>query len=106
MMDDLQARFLPRFTALAHTRLAKAREAASSRDFAAAAETARDLHAIAGEAGLLGLSAIVPVARESEECARRASASHADRDADALIVALEALGSVIESVHPLRSNDA
>ena len=106
MIDDLQARFLPRFTALATARLTRAREAASSRNFAAAAETALELHAIAGEAGLLGLAALVPLAREGEDCARRASASHTDADAEALIVALEALGSMIESVHPVRNSDA
>lgn len=97
-MDDLLASFLPRFTALAKTRLARSLEVAMQRDHAGTAAIARDLHAVAGEAGLLGLASIVPLARASEEAAKRLRASRAEADADALVASLTELQQAIESV--------
>lgn len=105
MIDALQARFLPRFTALARTRLERAREAAARKDFDAAHETARELHAIAGEAGLLGLATVVPLARAGEDFARAAAASKSDRDGESLASALEALAAAVEALAPPASAD-
>lgn len=99
-MDDLLASFLPRFRALADTRLARSIEIATKRDVDNTPAIARDLHALAGEAGLLGLSAIVPLARAGEEQARKLRASHSDQDAAALLAALNELKRAIELVAP------
>ena len=97
-MDDLLASFLPRFTELARTRLARSLEIVNARDHAGTVNVARDLHAVAGEAGLLGLASIVPLARASEEHAKRLRASRADEDADALLASLTELQKAIELV--------
>lgn len=97
-MDDLLAAFMPRFKDLATTRLARSIEIAEQRDHANIAAIARDLHAVAGEAGLLGLAAIVPLARAGEEHAKRLRSSHSDADADALVASLTELKRAIEAV--------
>jgi len=98
MSEDLRTVFLPRFTALARTRISQAIEVANRRDIGATATTLRDLHALSGEAGLLGLSEIVPYARESEARARRVYDTREDSDAEALVAALTDLASAVERV--------
>jgi HPt (histidine-containing phosphotransfer) domain-containing protein len=97
-MDDLSAKFLPQFLQLARSRLAAALQAAAARDHLAATTTARNLHTLAGEAGLLGLHDVVPLAREGEQKARSLGASRTDADAELLADALRRLEQVIESI--------
>ena len=97
-MDDLNAKFLPQFLELARSRLAAALEAAVARDHLATVTTARNLHTLAGEAGLLGLHDVVPLAREGEHKAKSLGASRTDADAELLIDALRRLEQVIESI--------
>ena len=97
-MDDLLALFMPRFKELAGTRLARSIEIAEKRDHTDTTTIARDLHAIAGEAGLLGLVAIVPLVRAGEEQAKRLRSSRSDADADALVASLTELKHAIEAV--------
>ena len=66
MMEELRRRFLPRFLAMGHERTQRAREACETRLDLAAAE----LHALAGEAALLGLGQIDSLARRGERAAR------------------------------------
>jgi chemotaxis protein histidine kinase CheA len=96
--DDLYARFLPPFVALARTRVASALAAVQRRDHGATTTTVRELHSLAGEAGLLGLHDVIPLARDSEQKAKRLHASQADADADALAAALRKLDTVIEGI--------
>lgn len=97
-MDDLNAKFMPQFLELARSRLAAALKAAIARDHLAATTTARNLHTLAGEAGLLGLHDVVPLAREGEQKAKSLGASRTDADAELLIDALRRLEQVIESI--------
>ena len=97
-MDDLHAKFMPQFLELARSRLAAALKAATARDHLAATTTARNLHTLAGEAGLLGLHDVVPLAREGEQKARSMGASRTDADAELLVDALRRLQQVIESI--------
>jgi HPt (histidine-containing phosphotransfer) domain-containing protein len=97
-MDDLLASFMPRFKDLAGTRLTRSIEIAEQRDHANLATIARDLHAVAGEAGLLGLAAIVPLARAGEEHAKRLRTTRSDADAVALVASLTELKRAIEAV--------
>ena len=97
-MDELSAKFLPQFLELSRARLAAALQAAIARDHVAAATTVRNLHTLAGEAGLLGLHDIVPLAREGEQKARSLSASRTDADAELLVDALRRLEQVIERI--------
>ena len=97
-MDDLYARFLPQFVALARTRLAQAISTAGARDAAAVTTTVRELHTLAGEAGLLGLRELVPLARDCEQKAKQLLTSRADADVEVLVVALRQLVGRIEEV--------
>jgi HPt (histidine-containing phosphotransfer) domain-containing protein len=97
-MDDLYAKFLPQFTALARDRMQRAYEAAERPEGAALTAVMRDLHGIAGEAGLLGLAQIVPVARAAEDHAKRLRDGHSG--ADAFLTALNELGSALEAIAP------
>lgn len=97
-MDDLLASFMPRFKAAASTRLARSIELAHRRDAADAVEIARAMHAVAGEAGLLGLTGIVPLARAGEEHAKRLRTTCSDADAEALLASLTELQRAIELV--------
>lgn len=97
MVDDMQARFLPRFMALAAERLRRALEVARGRRHQESLAVAGELHAMAGEAGLLGLAPVLAAARAAEGAAKRLAASRADADAERLAEALIALeGAVAE----------
>ncbi len=50
-----------------------------------------EMHALAGEAGLLGLEGVIEFARSAEEAARRYGGSHNDGDAVALLTSLQDL---------------
>jgi HPt (histidine-containing phosphotransfer) domain-containing protein len=98
MSDDLRMIFLPRFTALARSRITQAIEVANRRDLGATSTTLRDLHALVGEAGLLGLTEIVPYARETEAKARRVYDTREDDHVEELLTALNELASAVERV--------
>ena len=99
-MDDLLATFMPKFAAVAKTRVARSLELAMQRDPDGAATIARELHAIAGEAGLLGVASVVALARAGEEHARRLRTTRSESDADALLASLTELKQAIELVSP------
>ena len=69
-MDDLLARFLPRFVESARERIRRAGELFAARDFG---KLASELHTLAGEASVLGLTEIGALARSAEQLARRAT---------------------------------
>jgi HPt (histidine-containing phosphotransfer) domain-containing protein len=97
-MADLNARFLPQFVKLARSRLIQARAAAADRDPAAASTAAGGMHQLAGEAGLLGLQDVVPLARDCELRAKSLLASRAEADAELLVASLGQLERVIERI--------
>ncbi|HEY0993076.1 MAG TPA: Hpt domain-containing protein [Kofleriaceae bacterium] len=89
---------------LARARVATAVAAVLRGDHGATMTTVRELHSLAGEAGLLGLQEVIPLARDSEQKAKRLHASHAEADADALVAALRQLDTVIEGIGTTRSS--
>ena len=99
-MDELYAKFLPQFAALARDRMQRAYEASAqpAPDGPTMTNVMRDLHSIAGEAGLLGLASIVPIARNAEDHAKRLRDGHADADAGAFVGALDELKVAIDAV--------
>lgn len=98
VVDDLLERFLPRFRTLAMERLVKATAVATERDFPGIAGAAGDLHAIAGESGLLGLSQIAAAARVAEDLGRACGVSHAVADVEAFLAAVTTITSLIEAL--------
>jgi HPt (histidine-containing phosphotransfer) domain-containing protein len=67
-------RFLPRFAALARDRIARAMAVASAGDASGAPKVTGDMHSLAGEAGMLGLEAVLQAAIAAESAARRFAA--------------------------------
>jgi HPt (histidine-containing phosphotransfer) domain-containing protein len=94
-MDDMLARFLPQFIATARKRVALALQAALARDDTAAPTALRELHALAGEAGLLGLRDMIPLVRDGEAKAR---AVHGAAGGDELIEALRRIERAVENL--------
>jgi HPt (histidine-containing phosphotransfer) domain-containing protein len=94
-MEDLYAKFLPQFVTLARKRITSSITAATQRDEANTKTIVRELHTLAGEAGLLGLSKVVPLARECEQKARLV---HTQVDFDALVAVLRELEHVIDGL--------
>ncbi|HEY1690879.1 MAG TPA: Hpt domain-containing protein [Polyangiaceae bacterium] len=90
-MDELVAKFLPRFAVLARDRIEGALRAAEGRRHDRAEAVAHDMHSLAGEAGLLGLEGVIVVARAAEDAARRFGGSGGDADAAAFVDCLRSL---------------
>lgn len=95
-MEELHAAFLPRFLEIARTRVTRALAAVA--EGGDATTVVRDLHALAGEAGLLGLSDLLPLARDGEDKARGVLAARNDQTMTALKGALEELAKAIEQL--------
>jgi HPt (histidine-containing phosphotransfer) domain-containing protein len=102
MMDDLYAKFLPQFVQLARGRLERAMDLVARSDATAMATAVRELHAIAGEAGLLGQGAIMALARKGEEMAKKLRDSSADAGVDVGTLAgtMQELKAALELVGP------
>jgi HPt (histidine-containing phosphotransfer) domain-containing protein len=58
----------------------------------------RELHAIAGEAGLLGIAPVMQLARQAEDRAKRLRDDATQPNADALAAALRELRSALDLV--------
>jgi len=97
-MDDLLAKFLPKFVAGARSSLAGAISAAAQQDQATTTKIARDLHTLAGDAGLLGLTTVVPLAKQCEQQAKRLHPGRADAEVELFVAALRQLELVIEGI--------
>jgi HPt (histidine-containing phosphotransfer) domain-containing protein len=96
LIDDIQATFRHRFTVTARTRVTNALSAATRNDHAAMALLVRELHSLAGEAGLLGFVEFVPLAREAEDRARAMCSQRTPACAEAAIIAFRELERLIE----------
>lgn len=94
-MDELVAKFLPRFAALARQRLQQAMQDARDRRRDRAPAVAHDLHALAGEAGLLGLENVIGIARSAEAAARQFGGSGTESDAIAFVSSLKNLEQAV-----------
>jgi HPt (histidine-containing phosphotransfer) domain-containing protein len=90
VIEDIRGTFLHRFTSLARTRLAKSREAAG--DPALLGTAVRELHSLAGEAGLLGIADVVPLARRGEDLARKLGSGE---PGESLVAILDELDKII-----------
>lgn len=97
-MDDVRKKFLPRFTALAKERIRVGMRVASTLSGDEALHVARELHSLAGEAGLLGLGDLLALARRAEEAATELHASRVEPRRVALEHALLELHAAVSSV--------
>jgi HPt (histidine-containing phosphotransfer) domain-containing protein len=97
VMDQLVKKFMPRFVTLARERLRGAIEAANASRFDRAEVLAHDMHALAGEAGLLGLEDVVTLAREAEQAAKRFGSTSSVHDIATFVDALKALEQGVDT---------
>jgi HPt (histidine-containing phosphotransfer) domain-containing protein len=100
MMDEIQAQFFPRFAALANERIARAFDVVEGNKHAEAAALAREMHAVAGEAGLLGFDEVCQAARGAEDKAARFAATRDGADRAALDLAIRQVKTAIEQISP------
>jgi HPt (histidine-containing phosphotransfer) domain-containing protein len=96
VIEDIQATFMHRFTSLARTRVTHALDAVTRNDPAAIAVAARDMHSVAGEAGLLGLAEVVPLARRGEDHAKRLVSAPTSEATAELLALLRELEQVVD----------
>ena len=98
MIDDLYEKFLPQFVELSKTRMERIEAGAAKADAASLTTAMRELHAIAGEAGLLGLAHLVPLARTAEEAAKHQRDARTEDNVAALGNALQELRTALDAV--------
>jgi len=101
MMEDLYEKFLPQFVEQARARIARATATLAQPDPSAMTVVVREIHSIAGEAGLLGQGGIMALARQGEELAKRvrdAGAAPAEGDLQALAGALRELEQALDQI--------
>jgi HPt (histidine-containing phosphotransfer) domain-containing protein len=98
MIEDLQARFLPRFLSTARQRIERVRGIVASRDHGALLGAVRELHALVGEASLLGLEVVIPRAHHAEQVTQALADTRGDEAAVGF--ALDALEKGLELVTP------
>lgn len=96
MNEELRARFLPRFIETARSRLSRAHEQLASQQGPHGVQG--ELHALAGEASLLGLFNIAELARRGEHAARSWAAGTSDEAMDSCTAALQSLSRDIEAL--------
>jgi HPt (histidine-containing phosphotransfer) domain-containing protein len=102
-MEDLRASFLPRFVEAAKSRLARARSLLEMDD---AKTLARELHALAGEAKMLGLFGIAEDASRGEVLARAWSEGGGEDSRAACASCLDAVGHGMVLLSPPDSHPA
>jgi HPt (histidine-containing phosphotransfer) domain-containing protein len=93
MIDEIQARFLPRFVAGARERLQRAARAIADGTWRANV-VAAELHTIAGEASVMGLPDVAELARATEKTVRQSESP----DGKELLTALGELGRRIDEL--------
>lgn len=71
MIEELQARYLPRFVEVAQQRIARGLEAVTPAGAGAPQVARSELHTLAGEAGILGLTDLATRARAGEADCKR-----------------------------------
>lgn len=99
--DQLRREFLPRFKTLAATRITRVRRVAEAPTAASCEEVARELHALAGEAGLLGLGTVLGAARQAELFAAELAEAPSDASLrERLLRALDELDAKTRAEEP------
>jgi HPt (histidine-containing phosphotransfer) domain-containing protein len=98
VIEDLRARFLPAFVAAARERIVHALESLSTGRKPDAGLVARELHALAGEAAVLGVGEVATLARQGEAAARRWCASGNLEDEAACARSLYSLTGQVETL--------
>lgn len=97
-MEDIKRKFLPRFAALAKERIRVGLEVAATVEGDQALVLARELHSMAGEAGLLGLTDLLALARAAEVAATQLHAARVPSKRTALQQALLDLHLAVATV--------
>jgi len=97
VIDELRAKFLPRFLDSARARLQRARGGLLEGDRAV---VMHEMHALAGEAAILEFQEVARSARGAEKLARQWVASDASVDAEQTRVAIRDVESAVAALSP------
>ena len=97
-VEDIKRKFLPRFAALAKERISVGLEVATTVEGDQALVLARELHSMAGEAGLLGLTHLLSLARAAEVAATQLHGARVPSKRTALEQALLDLHTAVVDV--------
>lgn len=90
------SKFVVRFAKLSEERIARGRAAASAGD-GDLEEVARELHSMAGEAGLLGVPEVMALARAAEQAVLDLVAARSDDTREGLVCALADLEKALRN---------
>lgn len=104
MLEELQKKFFPRFAKLAQERIVEGRRIAHDLEGEGALHVARQLHSLAGEAGLLGLTDLVVIARAAEEAATQLHAERSPAMTEGLVAALGELETALGKIEIAASS--
>lgn len=96
-MEDIQAAFRDRFTSAARDRVLRIREVIADAS-AHTTTVARELHSFAGEAGLLGFTQFVSVARDGEARAKRLDAERSAENEQAVLDVIRDLERLLDEL--------
>ncbi|MDB5213793.1 MAG: hypothetical protein JWO86_1720 [Myxococcaceae bacterium] len=97
-MEEVKRKFLPRFAALAKERIRHGLTIAQNVEGDQALDLARELHSMAGEAGLLGLGDLLALARNAEVAAMQLHAARVPSKRTALEQTLLELERAVSEV--------
>lgn len=100
MIDELLAHFVPQFLATAHQRIERVRAILVARDRGALLGASREMHALVGEASLLGLGEVIPVASNAERATQHLIDSYSEEALAAVGLALDGLENTLVLVTP------
>lgn len=100
MIEEILARFVPQFLATAHLRIERVRQILASHDHGALLTASRELHALVGEASLLGLESVLPSARHAEQSTQVLIDTRSEEARAAVGFALDELGNCLVLVTP------
>src|SRR5262245_55969918 len=104
MLGTLREHFMAEFLQSARRRVALALELLASGRPEDAHEASRELHALGGEAGLIGLAGVRVAAVEGENSARRLAVSSDGAERVSCARAVRAVARAVEALEPLRTD--
>jgi HPt (histidine-containing phosphotransfer) domain-containing protein len=100
MMDDLRAAFLPKFVALARSRTATVIGWLARRDQAAQRMTVREIHSLAGDAALLGLTEVASLGHACEQQVKLLHTASTEAEIEQLAASMRQLVRLIDGLGP------
>jgi HPt (histidine-containing phosphotransfer) domain-containing protein len=97
-MNELVAKFLPRFVTSARAQMAKVNSWLARRDQAEKKNALREMHSLKGDAGMLDLAEVAALAKECEKEVAKLHADSSDAEIEHVAAALRRLEDLIAGI--------